>query len=279
MTETELAGRNPDVDAEIEQLDFDGVPVLRIRPAGAPADTALLHFHGGGYRKGSPQMFAESVSRIAGACNTQVYCVGYRLSTVSPFPAAVDDALTAYRMLPELTGVNRVVLWGDSAGGGLAAALMLRLRQLGYPAPLGACLFSPWADLRNIAASFAENEATDLRFSGSQAVEAAAEYLSGHPADDPLASPALGDWAGQPRIIVQVSGSEVLRDDSLLLCRVAAEAGVDVRLKVHDGEPHIWNLSYPTTPGSVLAVDYMAEQLDELFGRDQPGRRSSSTGA
>jgi len=265
MTETDLPAVDPDVVTEIEELDLAGVPVLRIRPPGASVDTALLHFHGGGYRKGSPQMFADSVSRIAAACQTQVFSVGYRLSTECAFPAAVDDALTAYRAIAEQIGPDRLVLWGDSAGGGLAAALLLRLRQLEIAAPAGAFLFSPWADLRNTAASFTENAATDARFSLDQATEAAAGYLAGSPVTDPLASPVLGDWVGQPRIIVQVSDSEVLRDDSLLLCRVAAEAGVDVRLKVHEGQPHIWNLSYPSTPASSLAIDYMVEQLGELL--------------
>jgi acetyl esterase/lipase len=80
----------------------------------------------------------------------------------------------------------------------------------------------------------------------------------------PLASPALGDWAGQPRLIVQASNAEVLRDDALLLSQTATEAGVDVRLKIHDGVSHIWNLAYPSTPASKLAVGYMAEQLEDL---------------
>ncbi|WP_020109963.1 alpha/beta hydrolase [Nocardia sp. 348MFTsu5.1] len=265
MTDTQPAVNDRDATVEVEQLDFTGVPVLRIRPARARAHTALLHFHGGGYRQGSPQIFSDSVARIAVACRTQVFSVGYRLSPQSAFPAAVDDAVTAYVSITEQIAPNRLVLWGDSAGGGLAAALMLRLRQLQIPAPSGAFLFSPWADLRNTAGSFAENAMTDERFSLDKATEAAASYLAGHPATDPLASPVLGDWAGQPRIVLQASDSEVLRDDSLLLARIATDAGVDVRLKLHNGVPHIWNLAYPSTPASEQAIDYMVEQLGEML--------------
>ncbi|TCN56872.1 acetyl esterase/lipase [Rhodococcus sp. SMB37] len=266
MTDTELSSKRERLDVEIEALDSAPVPILRVRPAGARPDAALLHFHGGGYRKGSPRMFADSVARIAAACETQVFSVGYRLSGECAFPGAMDDAVTAYRWLAGMIPGDHLALWGDSAGGGLAAALLLRLRQLEVPGPAGAFLFSPWADLRNTASSFRDNEHTDERFSLEQATEAAAAYLSGHPAVDPMVSPVLGDWAGQPRLIVQCSDSEVLRDDALLLARTAEDAGVDVRVKVHEGVPHIWNLSYPATTASELAISYMAEQLDELFG-------------
>ncbi|MFW0783176.1 alpha/beta hydrolase fold domain-containing protein [Gordonia sp. CPCC 206044] len=265
MSETDLAAADSPIDVEVTSLGAAPVPLLRITPSDAPVDTALIHFHGGGYRKGSPEMFADSVSRIATACRMQVYSVGYRLSTRAPFPAALDDALAAYRWISDTVHPERLALWGDSAGGGLAAALLLRLRQLDLPRPAGAFLFSPWADLRNAAESFHENAPTDERFSLSQATVAAADYLSGHPATDPLVSPVLGDWAGQPRLVVQVSDTEVLRDDSVLLARVAAASGADVRLTVHPGQPHIWNLAYPSTDASRSAIAHMSEQLAELF--------------
>lgn len=210
-------------------------------------------------------MFAGSLARISEACGMQVFAVGYRLSTECVFPAALDDAVAAYELITGELRPERVALWGDSAGGGLAAALLLRLRQLGIPGPAGAFLFSPWADLRNTAGSFVDNASTDDRFSLSQATEAAADYLAGHPALDPLVSPVLGDWSGQPRIVIQASDSEVLRDDALRLAECAAGAGVDVRLKMHEGQPHIWNLAYPSTRASKMAIDFMVEQLAEMI--------------
>jgi monoterpene epsilon-lactone hydrolase len=255
---------------EVEELQCAHIPVLHIRPSSARPDTALLHFHGGGYRKGSPRIFAESISRIADACSTQVFSVGYRLSGECAFPAAVHDAVDAYRWVTDRIPPAHVALWGDSAGGGLAAALLLRLRELELPSPAGAFLFSPWTDLRNISRSYTENAATDAIFSLDQAREAAAAYLSGHPATDPLASPALGDWRGQPPLVVQVSDSEVLRDDALALARTAARSGVDVRLRIHEGVPHIWNLAYPATAASRAAVESMVEQISELVGPPRP---------
>ncbi|WP_207843749.1 alpha/beta hydrolase fold domain-containing protein [Williamsia soli] len=265
MTENNFAAADLGEGTQIAALDSESVRILRIVPAGARSDTALLHFHGGGYRKGSPEIFADSLARIAEACRMQVFAVGYRLSTERPFPAALDDAVAAYELITQEIRPERLALWGDSAGGGLAAALLLRLRELGIRGPVGAFLFSPWADLRNSAVSFSENEASDERFSLQQATEAAADYLAGHPATDPLVSPALGDWTGQPRLVVQVSDSEVLRDDALLLAQTATDAGVDVRLKVHEGQPHIWNLAYPSTPASESAIDFMIEHLAQLI--------------
>jgi len=267
-SESELTDLRADI--EIEELRCAHIPVLHIRPSSARSDTALVHFHGGGYRKGSPRIFAQSVGRIAEACGTQAFSVGYRLSTECAFPAAVDDAVAAYRWVTDRVPPEHIALWGDSAGGGLAAALLLRLRDLELPSPAGAFLFSPWTDLRNISRSYTENAATDATFSLDQAREAAAAYLSGHPATDPLASPALGDWRGQPPLVVQVSDSEVLRDDALALARTASRNGVDVRLRIHKGVPHIWNLAYPATAASREAVELMVEQIGELLGRSRP---------
>jgi acetyl esterase/lipase len=265
VTETRPATEDLGAVTRVATLGVEHVRIMHVVPVHARSDCALLHFHGGGYRKGSPQMFADSLVRIAEACQMQVFAVGYRLSGESPFPAALDDAVAAYRLITERIRPDHIALWGDSAGGGLAAALLLRLRELGIPGPVGAFLFSPWADLRNSAVSFSENETSDERFSLQQATEAAADYLAGHPATDPLVSPALGDWTGQPRLVVQVSDSEVLRDDALLLAHTATDAGVDVRLKVHEGQPHIWNLAYPFTPASESAIDFMIEHLTELI--------------
>ncbi|MDV8070966.1 alpha/beta hydrolase fold domain-containing protein [Rhodococcus sp. IEGM 1366] len=265
MTEADISTTDSRTRVVFDLLDAAGVPILRITPAEAKSDRALIHFHGGGYRKGSPQHFAESVGRIALACQMQIFSVGYRLSTVSPFPAAVDDALVAYQWITEQIRPDRIALWGDSAGGGLAAALLLRLRDLEISSPAGAFLFSPWADLRNTAETYSENSATDDLFSLTQAIEAAESYLAGHPATDPLASPVLGSWSNQPRLVVQVSDAEVLYGDGVLLAQTAAAAGTDVRLKIHKGMPHIWNLAYPSTPSSKEAISYMIENLHELF--------------
>lgn len=249
---------SPD-DATVAYLDANGVSALRSTPPGAPEDAAVLFLHGGGYRRGSPRVFAAPVARIARAVGMQVFSVEYRLAPEHPFPAALDDVVRAYEWLIT-SGIpaERVALWGDSAGGGLACALLLRIAELGREQPAGAALVSPWLDLRITASSYAENGPTDTLFSAEQAVEAAADYLNGHDAGDPLASPALGDWTGQPPLLILVSEIEVLRDDSLLLAKSAADAGLSVRLAAQ----HIWpTMDFPETADSVRAVEVLREFL------------------
>jgi acetyl esterase/lipase len=254
-------------EAVVTPASAHGVEMLRIAPPGAPPDAAFLHFHGGGYRQGSPRGFAAATARIAKAAGMQAFSVRYRLAPENPFPAALEDAVTAYTwLLGSGIPAERIVLWGDSAGGGLAAALLLRIAELQLARPAGAVLFSAWLDLRITAPSYAQNAQTDLLFSMARAAEAAADYLDGHDATDPLASPALGSWTGQPPLLVLVSDIEVLRDDSVLLAKSAAQAGVTVRLERFPDTQHIWPImDFPGTAESVRAVsilrDFLASEL------------------
>jgi acetyl esterase/lipase len=151
----------------------------------------------------------------------------------------VEDA---YRwMLAGGANPARLVVGGDSAGGGLAAALLQRLADDDLPAPAGVVLLSPWADLRLTAPSYTANAATDGLFSLEAATEAAAMYLVGHPAADPLVSPVLADWSGSPPLLIHASTSEVLRDDARELARAARAAGADVRLEEYADQPHVWH--------------------------------------
>jgi acetyl esterase/lipase len=236
--------------------DADGVEVWKFTPAEAPSDVALVHFHGGGYRLGSPKSFARYFARVAGALGATLYAPKYSLSPDAAFPAAIEDGLTTYKwLMAQGIPANRIIVGGDSAGGGLAAALLIRISELGLEKPGGVALFSPWLDLRVNAGSFDSNSATDLLFSRERANEASSLYLQGHDASDPTASPALADWTGQPPLLIQVSDIEVLRDDSLLLAASAAKAGVSVRLERFADTQHVWHTAFPDTPQTVRAVE------------------------
>ena len=235
-----------------------GVPVLRCLPDRADPGRTLLWFHGGGYRLGSARGFRAWNSHLAAACATEVVSVDYRLAPEHPFPDALLDAVLAYSaIVPEH---RRVVVGGESAGGGLAAALLRAIAERDLPAPAGAVLCSPWLDLRNVAASFAENAATDQLFPQASADAAAGLYLAGHPASDPLASPLLGDWSAQPPVLVQASSDESLRDDAVGLAQRCAGA----RLELYDGVPHAWHIGYPEAQGSVDAVESIARFVTEV---------------
>jgi monoterpene epsilon-lactone hydrolase len=264
-------------------VDVDGLSLVDCRPRGVPDAPAVLYFHGGGYRLGSARSYRAYGSQLARACSARVVLVDYRLAPEHPFPAAVEDAARAYRWLvPTRPAGARVVVGGDSAGGGLAAALLLRARHEGLPLPAGAFCLSPWADLRNTASSFSRCAGTDSLFSQASADEAAGLYLGPADPSDPLASPVLGDWSGLPPLLIQASAAEVLADDAVHLARAARAAGVEVEVALYEGMPHVWQLHYPAFPEAITAVEQIAAFIARVTsgaGEMPTDRTSTSKGA
>lgn len=248
-----------------------GVPVMAVRPESAAGDDrSLLWFHGGGYRLGSARAFTGWNCALALATGCEVLSVDYRLAPEHPYPEALIDAVLAYTAL--LGSGRRVLVGGESAGGGLALALTLAAADRGLAAPVAAVLCSPWLDLGNNAASFADNAAADEIFSKESADTAAALYLAGHPATDPYVSPLCGEWtADSPPILVQASRDESLRDDAIRFGEVASTA----RIELFDGVPHVWHLGYPEARCSVEAVESIVRFLDEFA---TPARLVESAG-
>jgi len=245
-------------------LDLQGVAAIELVRAGGERDPVLLYFHGGGYRIGSARAYRAYGSRLARACRARVALVDYRLAPENPFPAAVEDAVRAYRGLLERGDAPaQIVAAGDSAGGGLCAALGVALARERLPLPAGAICLSPWVDLTNRAASYRSNAASDLLFGLKQAEEAAALYLGGRDPSDPLASPLFADWSGMPPLLIQVGDIEVLLDDARALAERARSAGVAVRISVYSEMPHVWQLAYPAFPEAVRAVEEIAAFVRE----------------
>lgn len=255
----------------------DGIEIWVFTPEATTRNVVSLHFHGGGYRLGSPRGFARYFARVAEALGSTIYAPKYRLAPDTAFPGAVDDAVQSYRwLLDKGIPADRIVVGGDSAGGGLAAALLLAIADRALPKPAGAALFSPWLDLRAEARSYDDNAESDQLFSHRQATEAAELYLQGHEASDPLASPLLGDWTGQPPLLIQVSDIEVLRDDSQLLSARASAAGVAVRLERFRDTQHVWHNAYPDSPQAIRAVE---NWQDWIVHTVEPTRSSTTAPA
>ncbi len=250
----------------MSEVDAGGVTALSFVPAeGFSRD--ILYLHGGGYRLGSARGFAAHTSNLAAACKARVLSVDYRLAPEHPFPAALTDARTAYGwLLASGVATGQIAVGGDSAGGGLAAALLVDLKQRAIPSPACAFLLSPWADLRVVNDSYDQCAESDQLFSRGSANDGAALYLAGHPADDPLASTVLASWCGQPPLLIQVSGIEVLRDDAAHLAEVARAAGVAVQHEVFADVQHVWQLGYPQDPTAVAAVDQIAAFVAQHTG-------------
>ena len=242
------------------EVDAGGVGAIwTVRDDGADDDPVIVYFHGGGYRLCSARSYAPFGSHLAKACRARVLVVDYRLAPENPFPAAVDDALAAYRyVLDQGTPAGRVVIGGDSAGGGLTAALLLAAGDAGLDLPAGGVCLSPWADMTATAESYETRADVDKLFSLASAKEAGGLYLAGADPENPFASPVFGDWTGMPPILIQVGDAEVLLDDAATLAVRAREAGVEVVHEVYPEMPHVWMTNYPHFPEAVEAVEQIA---------------------
>jgi monoterpene epsilon-lactone hydrolase len=237
----------------------DGIGLDLCTRVGVDDDPWILYFHAGGYRLCSARSYRSHGSFLAVACRAKVLLVDYRLAPEHPFPAALTDGLGAYRwLLDEGVSPSLVVVGGDSAGGGLAASLLLASKAGGLPIPAGAMCMSPWVDLTNSSPTYESNAATDAVFPKAVADEARDQYLQGADPINPLASPVYGDWVGLPPMLIVNSSAEALAGDAELLCRAARDAGVRVDHVVLDEMHHGWQTDYPAYPEAVAAVEEMA---------------------
>jgi epsilon-lactone hydrolase len=241
---------------EVRAIGCGGVPCVVCEPAAKPqmdSRQTVVYFHGGGYRLGSAERSAPFGARIAVAAGATVYVVEYRLAPENPFPAGLHDAAAVYGHLLD-QGRSDIVLAGDSAGGGLAAALTVAAAQAGLPRPGALVLMSPWLDLTCQAGTYTTRADTDQLFSLQSAQQASAMYLQGHDPTDPLVSPVRAPLDGWPPCLVFVSTDEVLLDDSLTFAAGLALARVPVASYVEPGVPHAWPAVFPDLPASVAAV-------------------------
>jgi acetyl esterase/lipase len=230
-----------------EGIDFErstlaGVPAIWSRSQGASEGRVLLYLHGGGYVIGDAWAYRSLWSGLASRAGVLGVGLDYRLAPEHPFPAAVEDAVAAYgAILDSGRPPGSIVLAGDSAGGGLAVATLLEARRRGLPMPAAALLISPWADLSHSGASIAEKADEDPSLTLAGLANCARQYLDGRPASEPLASPVNADLTGLPPLLIQVGSVEILLDDAVRLARKSGAQGVDVRLEIWPGMPHVWH--------------------------------------
>ncbi|MBS3024349.1 MULTISPECIES: alpha/beta hydrolase [Acidiphilium] len=236
-----------------------GVPGEWVEPAfGAPPAMTVLYLHGGGYVVCS----AESHRPVTGGLarrGLRVFAADYRLAPAHPFPAAVDDGFAAFRgLVAQGHDPASLAIAGDSAGGGLALAVALRVREAGMAMPARLVLFSPWTDLAGTGRSAVENRRCDPMIQGGRIAEGARPYLAGTDPYNPFASPLYADLAGLPPILVHVGAREVLLDDSVRLHEKALAAGVDSLLRIWPVVPHAWPIFQAILPEGRAALDESA---------------------
>lgn len=220
-------------------------------------ENVLLYLHGGGYVSCSPQTHRPITATLARLTCQRVFALDYRLAPEAPFPAAVDDAARAYAWLLEI-GVKpqNISIAGDSAGGGLVLALLLRLKAIQQPMPACAACLCPWVDLTG-AASYSNAESCAM-FCAEDVGEFAALYLNGASPRKPEASPIFGDLHGLPPLLIQVSTTELLFDEVVRLHEKAKKSGVESTLRAYPGLPHDWQIFRGLIPEAGLALQEIA---------------------
>jgi len=253
-------------DVDAYDLSIGDRPARRIRTPGVREDRGTLYLHGGGYVMGSLNTHHELMGRIARATNAQVLGLDYRLAPEHPYPAAVDDAVAAYQWILErgIAPAN-VVIAGDSAGGGLAVATLLALRERKLPLPAGAVLFSPWTDLTGSGASVQTRAAADPMIGPAALAPMAAHYAGGTATSAPGVSPLFGDLAGLPPLLIQVGDAEVLLDDATRLHERAVAAGLDSVLHVFDEAFHVFQ-AVPMLPEAAEALAEVGAFFERVTG-------------
>ncbi|MEM8619814.1 MAG: alpha/beta hydrolase [Actinomycetota bacterium] len=217
------------------------IPALVATPAATSPERDILYFHGGGYVLGSPRSHTALAARLARRAASRITVIDYRLAPEHPYPAAVDDCVAAYRaLIAEGIAPERLVVAGDSAGGGAALCTLQRLSDAGDPLPAGAYLLSPWTDLSASGETVSTKADVDPMLR-AHLIREMAKLYAGHVAlDDPGLSPLFADLAGLPPMLIQTGEDEVLLSDSTRLAERARAAGVDVRLDVRSAMWHVY---------------------------------------
>ena len=245
-------------DITTRQILVGDIPTEWVSPLFTSDEYILLYLHGGGYTSGSPALHRDLVHRIARAGGMTALAIDYRLAPEHPFPAALDDALFAYHWLLEQGyAPGRIAFAGDSAGGGLTAALLMYLRDHGEPLPAAAVLLSPWTDLTMSTETDKTLEPIDAQLTKRGLLEMADAYRGTHAADEPLISPLYGDPHDLPPLLILAGTDEMLLDDSVLFAEKAGKAGVDVTLQVRENMGHVYPAFAMVIPEGRQAIRFI----------------------
>jgi len=251
-----------------EEADADGVPALWCIPAGAAADRVLLYLHGGGFVVGSIATHRKIAGHLAKAVGVRALVIDYRRAPEHPFPAQIEDAVTAYRwLLTQGIEPGHIATTGDSAGGNLAISLVVKVRDDGLPLPAAILPMSPWLDMEHLGKTLESNAATDALVSTEILQGMSGMFLgeSGSPTH-PLANPLHADLEGLPPMYIAVGGHETLQDNAERFTELARLAGVDVTLEVVPEMQHVFTFSAGRAPEADATITAMAVWVRPRLG-------------
>lgn len=249
-------------DVLVSEVSAGGMRAYWLAAPGAAADRVLLFLHGGGYEFGSLRSDGELAARLGRASRMRVLFPEYRLAPEHPFPAAIDDVRAVWSWLrtDQQLSAGSMAVAGDSAGGGLAVALLVATRDAGDALPAAAVLMSPTVDLTSSGASMTDRADEDPISTPALLRQLASDYLAGADPKTPLASPLFASLSGLPPLLVHVGTADLLLSDSERLAEAATGAGVDVSLEVGEGLPHVYQLTLGT-PEAAEATERVGKFL------------------
>ena len=243
---------------------ISGVPGIWCQPAGADPSKVLLYTHGGGFAVGSAQSHRKLAAHVAKAVGATSFVLDYRLAPEHPHPAGLEDAVSAFLGLTD-RGIapENITTIGDSAGGNLAVAAALALKDRGKPLPGSVIAFSPWLDMEKSGDTLVTNDATDVLIT----VPLLEGMIAGVLGDQtnpktPLANPLYADFTGFPRFYINAGGDESLLDNATRVAKVAEDAGVDVTLSIIEGQQHV----FPFNAGRTDTADNEIARIAKWYG-------------
>lgn len=254
-----------DDDVSVDEVVVAGVNTLRVEAGTVATDSVMVWLHGGGYVMGSAHGYRQTAAVLSRALGLAVVVPDYRLAPESPFPAALEDACAVLNACVAQYGGGHVVVGGDSAGGGLAMASLLQMRDRGVVSPAAAVLVSPLADLSGSGASVQSNAGLDPIITARSLRGLAASYLHGHDRRDPRASPVFGDLAGLPPVLLLASDSEALLDDAVRMHESIQNADGESTLSIYPDTCHAWTLFAHFMPQARRGVDEIAQFAGEVL--------------
>lgn len=251
---------------QCEAVSAGGVPAEWIAPQGRQPTGVVLYLHGGSFTSGSITSHRALAGNVALASASRSLLIDYRLAPEHPFPAALEDACAAYEwLLSQGNAPDQIVLAGDSAGGTLALALLVYLRDRDRPLPAAAVCLSPGPDLTFSGESWVFNARKDVLIDEREVRQAVALYLNGADPRAPLASPYFADLAGLPPLLIQVGAHEVFLSDASRFAEKAGQAGVAVTLEVWPGMQHVWQFAAKLLPEGRSAICRIGRFVDAAF--------------
>ncbi len=249
------------------EVDAGGVAAMWVDAPNSDPSRVIQYVHGGGYVICSMHTHAKFTGHLAIATGCRVLSVDYGLAPERPHPAAVNDSVAAYTwLLGQGIDPAKIAIAGDSAGGGLTVATLLKIRDDGLAAPAGAVPLSPWVDLEGVGESMDTNAATDLLIQRSGLQLMATLFLDGASPIEPYAAPLYADLRGLPPIYLQAGGEEALLDDSTRLASKLGQAGVAVRLDVFPEMQHVFQLAAGNMPEADEALARIGTWIDGILG-------------